>query len=65
MRPGAGMKNFMGNAQWKDTGHSGGTVTYTYQTINEGTIYYGRAQQTGATRHHRVRNNIILMEIGA
>ena len=57
--------SFHANGQFADTGHGGGSLTYAFKIMNEGTIYMGRPSQSGATRHGRGQNNMILMEIGA
>jgi len=65
LRRGSGLVNVRGSGMFIDSSPPTGTVQYDVKVINETTFTVGRGQQTGAKRHLRPRNNIILMEIGA
>ena len=63
MRVGSTLLTVRGAGFFIDSSPPTGTVQYDVKTINEGTFTIGRGDYTGATRHLRPRNNIILMEI--
>ena len=63
MRRDAGLSTVRGHGMFIDSAPPTGTVQYDVKTINEGTLTIGRGEYSGAQRHLRPRNNIILMEI--
>jgi len=63
MRRDAGLTTVRGHGIFMDSSPPTGTVQYDVKAINEGTFTIGQGEYTGAQRHLRPRNNIILMEI--
>ena len=63
LRMGAGVLTIRGTGMFIDSSPTTGTVQYDVKVINENTFEIGRGDYTGAARHQRPRNNIILMEI--